>query len=113
MDGIIFISMEFEATLAARFLIVDAPLFIRAQIRDILISAGYLIAGEASKGKQAEKEYRDLNPDIVIMDITMPGITGVETLRKIESFDSQARGIMCTALGQESKDKVTLARFSR
>ena len=98
--------------MAARFLIVDAPLIMRPQIRDILISVGYLIAGEASKGKQAEKKYRDLNPDIVIMDITMPGITGVETLRKIESFDSQARGIMCTA-GKNLKRKKPSRTVSR
>ncbi len=91
--------------MAARVLIVDDSLFMRTQIRNILSGAGYLIAGEASDGKQAEKKYKDLNPDIVIMDITMPGINGIEALRKIKSYDRQARVIMCTSLGQNSKVK--------
>jgi two-component system chemotaxis response regulator CheY len=97
--------LEAEVKMAARVLIVDDSLFMRTQIRNILSGAGYLIAGEASDGKQAEKKYKDLNPDIVIMDITMPGINGIEALRKIKSYDRQARVIMCTSLGQNSKVK--------
>ena len=95
--------------MSARILIVDDSLFMRTQIRNILSGAGYEIAGEASDGNQAEEKFKDLNPDLVIMDITMPGTNGIDALRKIKSLNNQARVIMCTSLGLTSKVKEAIS----
>lgn len=95
--------------MSARILIVDDSLLMRTQIRNILSGAGYEIAGEASDGNQAEEKFKDLNPDLVIMDITMPGTNGIDALRKIKSLNSQARVIMCTSLGLTSKVKEAIS----
>jgi len=92
--------------MSARILIVDDSLFMRTQIRNILSGAGYEIAGEASDGNQAEEKFKDLNPDLVIMDITMPGTNGIDALRKIKSLN---RVIMCTSLGLTSKVKEAIS----
>jgi two-component system chemotaxis response regulator CheY len=91
--------------MTAKILIVDDSLFMRKQIRNILSKNGYEIAGEATDGTQAVHLYRELRPDIVIMDITMPGKNGIEALKAIKEYDYNAKVIMCTALGQQSKLK--------
>jgi two-component system chemotaxis response regulator CheY len=68
----------------------------------ILKAAGYEIAGEASNGLEAVEKYKDLNPDLVTMDITMPTMSGIEAVREIRKYDPEAKIIMCSAIGQKS-----------
>ena len=83
-------------------LIVDDAAFMRLIIRDILTKNGYEVIGEAKDGKEAVALYKELHPALVLMDITMPEMDGIVSLRIIRSFDPEANVVMCSALGQQS-----------
>ncbi|MBP5705941.1 MAG: response regulator [Spirochaetales bacterium] len=85
----------------ARVLIVDDLAFIKLIIKDTLEKTGFDVAGEASNGIEAVEQYKRLKPDIVLMDITMPRMDGIQALQEIMRFDSAAKVIMCSALGQQ------------
>lgn len=84
----------------ASVLVVDDAAFMRLTIRQILEPEGYSIAGEAGNGIEAWQMYAQLKPDVVILDITMPDMNGLEALRRIKIMDENARIIICSALGQ-------------
>ena len=87
----------------ARVLVVDDAAFMRKMVSDALTKGGHEVVGEAVNGVEAIDRYRELKPDLMTLDITMPEKDGLEALRDIMSFDPGARVIMCSALGQESK----------
>ncbi len=82
-------------------LIVDDAAFMRMMIKDILSRNNIPILGEAPNGVIAVEKYEELKPQLVIMDITMPEMSGVDALREIKKIDSTANIIMCSALGQQ------------
>ncbi len=81
-------------------LLVDDLKFMRTALRNIIETAGMTIAGEAPDGLQAVTQYKEKKPDVVLMDITMPVMNGIESLAKIMKLDPSARVIMCSAIGQ-------------
>lgn len=85
-----------------RVLIVDDAAFMRMMIKDILTKNGYEVVGEAENGQVAVEKYRDLKPDLVTMDITMPEMDGIAAVKEIKSEDASARVIMCSAMGQQA-----------
>lgn len=85
-----------------RVLVVDDAAFMRMMIKDILSKNGYEVVGEASDGAQAVERYRELQPDLVTMDITMPEVDGIEALKRIRAQFSDAKVIMCSAMGQQA-----------
>ncbi len=85
-----------------KILIVDDATFMRMMIKDILTKNGYEIAGEAENGNIAVEKYLELKPDLVLMDITMPELDGIEALKMIRSKDPNAKIIMCSAMGQQA-----------
>ncbi|MFA4948124.1 MAG: response regulator [Candidatus Krumholzibacteriia bacterium] len=85
-----------------RVLIVDDAIFMRKMISDILVENGMEIVGEADTGAKAVEKYMELRPDLVTMDIIMPEMNGIDAVRKIMEFDSKARIVMCSALGQQA-----------
>ena len=88
--------------MAKNILICDDAAFMRMMIKDILTKNGYNIAGEAENGAKAVEKYAELKPDLVLMDITMPEMDGIEALKKIKSGDPNASIIMCSAMGQQA-----------
>ncbi|RUS46364.1 response regulator [Cohnella sp. AR92] len=88
--------------MANRILIVDDAAFMRMMIRDILTKNGYEVVGEAQDGAQAIEKYKELTPDLITMDITMPEMDGIAALKEIRKLDSNAKVIMCSAMGQQA-----------
>jgi len=85
-----------------RILIVDDAAFMRMMIRDILTKNQFEVVGEAANGEEAVSKFTELQPDLVTLDITMPGMDGVTVLRKIREHDPSARVVMCSAMGQHA-----------
>lgn len=88
--------------MANRILIVDDAAFMRMMLRDILSKNGYDVCGEASNGNEALEKYKELKPDLVTLDITMPEKDGISALKDIRGFDSSAKCVMCSAMGQQA-----------
>jgi len=86
----------------ARVLIVDDAAFMRISIKNMLTKNGYEVVGEAENGAVGVEMYKDLKPDIVTMDITMPEMSGLEALKEITKSDPQAKVVMVSAMGQEA-----------
>lgn len=84
-------------------LIVDDAEFMRVMLRDILEDMDLVVAGEAADGQEAVRQYAKLDPDLVLLDITMPNTDGLEALSQILALDPQAQVVMITALGQKQQ----------
>ncbi len=88
--------------MAVSVLIVDDAMFMRSMIKDILKDAGdFEIIGEAEDGNEAVEKFRELEPDLITMDIVMPELDGIEATQKIISENPDTKIVMCSALGQE------------
>ena len=74
----------------------------RMMIKDILTKNGYNVAGEAENGIKAVEKYKEVSPDLVLMDITMPEMDGIQALKEIRKTDAGAKVIMCSAMGQQA-----------
>mgnify|MGYP003291384223 FL=1 len=85
-----------------RVLIVDDAAFMRMMLKDILTKNGYEVVGEAENGAKAVEKYKEVTPDLVTMDITMPEMDGISALKNIRSIDSNAKVVMCSAMGQQA-----------
>jgi two-component system chemotaxis response regulator CheY len=83
-------------------LIVDDAAFMRMMIRDVLSKNGYEILGEAENGQKAIEKFKELNPDLVIMDITMPEVDGIQAVKEIKKISPDAKVVMCSAMGQQA-----------
>ncbi len=88
--------------MAKNILISDDAAFMRMMIKDILTKNGYNVVGEAENGARAVEKYNELKPDLVLMDITMPEMDGIQALKKIKESDPSALVIMCSAMGQQA-----------
>ena len=85
-----------------KIMIVDDAAFMRMMIKNSLTTNGYNNLIEAGDGLQALESYQTEKPDLVIMDITMPNMDGIQALQAIKAFDKDAKVVMCSAMGQES-----------
>lgn len=85
----------------SNILIVDDSRTSRRILRGILEGDGYTVVGEATNGQEGYDKYVELKPDLVTMDITMPVMTGVESLKKIKGDFPEAKIVMVSAAGQQ------------
>lgn len=83
-------------------LIIDDTDFDRNLLRSILISAGYEVTGAACCGEEGIRMYDELKPNLVMLDLIMPDLNGIEVLRRLRKQDGDARVMMCTSVGEES-----------
>ena len=87
--------------MAARIMLADDLAFIKMVEKDALEKMGYKVVCDAKDGVEAVKLYQEMKPDVVIMDITMPKMDGLNALKAIMQYDHGAKVIMCSALGQQ------------
>ena len=87
----------------ARILIVDDSRTSRKFLRDVLEADHHEIVGEAENGVEAIQKYRELHPDIVTMDITMPELDGISALKEILLINANTQVVMVTAAAQKYK----------
>lgn len=88
--------------MANKILIVDDAAFMRMMIKDILTKNGYEVVAEAADGAEAVEKYKEHQPDLVTMDITMPEMDGITALKEIRQINPNAKVIMCSAMGQQA-----------
>lgn len=87
----------------ARVLVVDDAAFMRMTIKRMLEANGHSMAGEAADGIEAVEKYKMVKPDVVLLDITMPEMNGVDALKHIKEIDPAAKIIICSAAGQQAR----------
>lgn len=89
-------------------LIADDSLFMRQMLKELLPRDRFFVIGEASSGKEALAKYRELNPDLITMDITMPDMDGITAVKKIIEINDEAKIVMVSAMGQKPMIKEAL-----
>ncbi|MCT4687150.1 response regulator [Vallitalea sp.] len=87
--------------MALRVLIVDDAIFMRTVLKKMLSEEDYDICGEANNGKEAITKAKELQPDVITLDITMPEMDGVTALPEILKVSPNSKVIMCSAMGQQ------------
>ena len=85
----------------ARVLVVDDAAFMRMTLQQALEAHGHIMIGEAEDGVEAIKKFAELKPDVVILDISMPQMNGLETLKRIRILSPDAKVIICSAIGYQ------------
>ncbi|SDQ58300.1 two-component system, chemotaxis family, response regulator CheY [Virgibacillus subterraneus] len=85
----------------ARILIVDDANFMRVTLETIVKEDKHEVIGGAENGEEAIKLYKEMKPDLVTMDITMPVMNGIDAIKEIMEYDSEAKIVVCSAMGQQ------------
>ena len=85
-----------------KVLVVDDAAFMRLNLKNIIEDMGFKIVAEAENGKEGVEKYKEHNPDLVTMDITMPEMDGISATKEIKNFDDNAKVLVCSAMGQQS-----------
>lgn len=85
----------------AKILLAEDSARMRSILKDLLLRSGYEIVGEAENGEEAVRFFNELRPDVVVMDLVMPGMSGIEALKAIKMGDPKARVVMASSLGQQ------------
>lgn len=91
----------------ARILIVDDARFIRQLLGNLLAKAGHDVVGEAENGLEAIRMYDRLRPDLLMIDITMPELDGIDAMKQVLEIDPAAKVVVCSAVN--AKPKVIMA----
>jgi two-component system chemotaxis response regulator CheY len=84
-----------------RYLVVDDSIFARKNLQRMVGMFGGQVVGEAADGRAGIEEYNRLQPDVVLMDVTMPDMEGIEAAGRIIAHDPQARIVMVSSVGYQ------------
>ncbi|MBR4341441.1 MAG: response regulator [Lachnospiraceae bacterium] len=95
-----------------KILIIDDSPFIAMEIKEVVTEAGFEVVGHSRNGEDGIKKYREFMPDIVTLDIIMPGIDGIETAYEIRKINPDAKLVMLSSLcDDETKKELEEARL--
>lgn len=86
----------------AKILVVDDAAFMRMTIKKMVEAHDHVVVGEAGNGVEAIQKYQELKPDIILLDITMPEMNGVDAMKALKGLDPSVKVIICSAMGQQS-----------
>ncbi len=86
-----------------KILIVDDSRTSRRILKSVLESQGHQVVGEAKNGEEGYQMFKELKPDLVTLDVTMPVLDGIGALKKIKGEFPEAKCVMVTAAGQKAK----------
>jgi two-component system chemotaxis response regulator CheY len=92
-----------------RILVVDDSPVLRIMLSEMLTAMGHEVVGDADNGADAVAKYKELKPDLVTLDVSLPDINGLEVLRKIKRSDPSAQAMMVTGNDQKAIDKEAAA----
>lgn len=84
-----------------KILIIDDAKFMRVTLSKIFEKHNFQVVGTAQNGEEGVRLYKELHPDVVTLDITMPVMNGLKALEEIMKYDPQANVVMCSAMGQQ------------
>lgn len=90
--------MDFMDEERKTLLVIDDSPFVSKRISDIVEGRGFDVVGSEKTGEEGVIGFRKLHPDVVILDMVLPGIDGLETARQIFGIDSEARILMLSSL---------------
>lgn len=85
----------------AKILVTDDAAFMRMMLKDILTKEGHTVS-EAKDGVDMLNQYKEVKPDLITLDITMPNMDGITALRELKKTNPEAKVIMCSAMGQQA-----------
>ncbi|MHB0995143.1 MAG: response regulator transcription factor [Elusimicrobiales bacterium] len=88
-----------------RVLLVDDNALTRFTIKSLLDKLGHEVVAEAEDGASAVKSFREMKPDVVFLDLILPGKSGVEILEDLRAVDPEARVVVVTAVEQDEIDR--------
>jgi two-component system chemotaxis response regulator CheY len=88
--------------MSKKIMLVDDAAFMRMMIKNTLQKNGFTDIVEADNGEKAISVYNAEKPDLILMDITMPVMDGLEALKKLKEINSDVKVVMCSAMGQEA-----------
>jgi two-component system chemotaxis response regulator CheY len=94
-------------------LLCDDAMLTRVMITGIISDAGYLVIGQAESGEEAVEQYNRLRPDIVVLDMLMPGMSGLDATRAIHQIDPEARIVLCGPAEQGKLREEAMAAGAR
>lgn len=86
----------------ARIMVVDDTAFMRLTLRKLLEKAGHQVVAEAENGAEALERYAQVHPDLVTLDLVMPVMDGIATLKELSRRDPGCRVIVCSSMGQKA-----------
>jgi two-component system, chemotaxis family, chemotaxis protein CheY len=86
----------------SQVMVVDDSMFMRKVIKSMLVKMGHTVSCEASEGREAVTNYSKFRPDVVTLDITMPGMDGITAMKEILLIDPNAKVILCSAIHSQS-----------
>ncbi|HEY5976027.1 MAG TPA: response regulator [Geobacteraceae bacterium] len=98
---------------AVTIMIVDDELFYRQVLRDLLAEEGFTVVAEAADGAEAVAKFREMRPKVVIMDIFMPEMNGIEATREIAALDRNASILICSGVGYDDDISAALQSGAR
>lgn len=96
-----------------KILLADDTAFMREMLKSALDPEKYQIIGEATDGAQAVEYYKEKKPDLLILDINMPKMNGIDALTEVIAYDPEAKVIMCSDQKYENMIVMAIKRGAK